>query len=76
MPKKKVIADTSSYEVSINGRNIDVDLFELVYSEKEVLAILDAYQKALYERLNEERKEAKRFLIVHSDVEFTPGRKK
>jgi len=71
---KKVIARTSSYEVAIEGRKINVDLFEIAYSEKEVLAILDAYQKALYERLGEERKEAKRFVILGGKVEFDPGK--
>lgn len=69
---KKIIDRTSRWEVRIEGNNIVVDLFEPVYSEKEVLAILDAYQKALYERLDKERKEAKRFLIVGGNIEYKP----
>lgn len=72
MAERKVIAKTRNYEVAIEDRNIVVNLFEPVFSEKEVMAILDAYQKALYERLDKERKEAKRFLIVGADIEYKP----
>lgn len=72
MVERKVIAKTRNYEVAIENRNIVVNLFEPVFSEKEVMAILDAYQKALYERLDKERKEAKRFLIVGADIEYKP----
>jgi hypothetical protein len=72
MGATNINAKTRTYEIRIEDRNIVVDLFEPVYSEKEVLAILDAYQKALYERLDKERKEAKRFLIVGADVEYKP----
>jgi len=68
----KIIDRTPRWEVRIEGNNIVVDLFDPIYSEKEVLLILDAYQKALYERLDKERKEAKRFLIVGADIEFKP----
>jgi exonuclease III len=72
MGERKIIAKTRTYEVVIEDRNVVVNLFEPVYSEKEVLAILDAYQKALYERLNKERKESKRFVIVGGDIEYKP----
>lgn len=72
MEERKVIAKTRTYEVVIQDSNIVVDLFDVAYSMKEVLAILDAYQKALYERLDKERKEAKRFLIVGGDIEYKP----
>jgi len=50
----KIIGRTSRWEVRIKGNDIVVDLFEPIYTEKEVLKILDAYQKALYDRLNKE----------------------
>jgi len=50
----KIIDRTSKWEVRIEGKNIVVDLFKPIYSEKEVLKILDAYQKGLYDRLSKE----------------------
>ena len=44
---EKVIAQTSKWRVTLNGTVIEVDLYELVYSEREVLSILDAYKKAV-----------------------------
>ena len=43
----KVIAQTSKWKVTLKETTIEVDLFELVYSEREVLLILDAYKKAV-----------------------------
>ena len=43
----KVIAQTSKWKVTLKETTIEVDLFELVYSEREVLSILDAYKKAV-----------------------------
>jgi len=43
---EKVIAQTSKWKVTLKETVIEVDLYDLVYSEKEVLSILDAYKKA------------------------------
>ena len=43
----KVIAQTSKWKVTLKETAIEVDLYELVYSEREVLSILDAYKKAV-----------------------------
>jgi len=50
----KIIDKTSGWEVRIEGNNVVVDLFDTVYTEKDVLKILDAYRKGLYDRLNKE----------------------
>lgn len=51
---KKIIDRTSRWEVRIEGNNVVVDLFNTFYTEKDVLKILDAYRKGLYDRLNKE----------------------
>jgi hypothetical protein len=43
---ERVIAQTSKWKVTLKETAIEVDLYDLVYSEKEVLSILDAYKKA------------------------------
>lgn len=43
---EKLIAQTSKWKVTLKETAIEVDLYDLVYSEKEVLSILDAYKKA------------------------------
>jgi len=50
----KIIDKTSGWEVRIEGNNVVVDLFDTFYTEKDVLKILDAYRKGLYDRLNKE----------------------
>ena len=44
---EKVIAQTSKWKVTLKESIIEVDLNDLVYSEREVLSILDAYKKAI-----------------------------
>jgi cell division GTPase FtsZ len=44
---EKVIAQTSKWKVTLKETVIEVDLYDLVYSEREVVSILDAYKKAV-----------------------------
>ncbi len=44
---ERIIAKTSKWKVTLKASVIEVDLYELVYSEREVLSILDAYKKAV-----------------------------
>jgi len=44
---EKVIAQTSKWKVTLKESIIEVDLNDLVYSEREVLSILDAYKEAV-----------------------------
>ena len=44
---EKVIAQTTKWKVMLKEKTIEVDLYDLVYSEREVLSILDAYKKAV-----------------------------
>ena len=41
---EKIIARTSKWTVTLKGTSIDVDLNDLVFSDREVMAILDAYK--------------------------------
>ncbi len=43
---EKVIVQTSKWKVRLKETVIEVDLYDLVYSEREVMSILDAYKKA------------------------------
>jgi len=43
---EKVIEQTSKWKVSLKETVIEVDLYDLVFSDREVMAILDAYKKA------------------------------
>ena len=43
---EKVIAQTSKWKVTLKETVIEVDLYDLVFSEREVMSILDAYKKA------------------------------
>ncbi len=45
-----VIAQTSKWKVTLKETVIEVDLYDLVYSEREVMSILDAYKKAYDDR--------------------------
>jgi len=44
---ENVIAQTSKWKVTLKETVIEVDLYDLVYSEREVVSILDAYKKAV-----------------------------
>ena len=44
---EKVIGQTSRWKVTLKENVIEVDLYDLVYSEREVLSILDGYKKAV-----------------------------
>lgn len=46
-PMEKVIAQASKWKVMLKGKTIEVELYDLVYSEREVFSILDAYKKAV-----------------------------
>ena len=53
----KIVAEKKNWQVSIHhGSRIIVDLGNPVYTDQEVLEILDAYQKALYEVLHDQLK--------------------
>ena len=43
---ERVITQTSKWKVTLKETAIEVDLYDLVYSEREVFSILDAYKKA------------------------------
>jgi hypothetical protein len=43
---EKVIAQTSKWKVTLKETVIEVDLYDLVFSDREVMSILDAYKKA------------------------------
>jgi hypothetical protein len=43
---EKVIVQTSKWKVTLKETTIEVDLYDLVFSDREVLSILDAYKKA------------------------------
>jgi hypothetical protein len=43
---EKVIAQTSKWKITLKETLIEVDLYDLVFSDREVMSILDAYKKA------------------------------
>jgi hypothetical protein len=43
---ERVIAQTSKWKVTLKETTIEVDLYDLVFSDREVMSILDAYKKA------------------------------
>ena len=43
---EKVIVQTSKWKVTLKETTIEVDLYDLVFSDREVMSILDAYKKA------------------------------
>jgi hypothetical protein len=43
---ERIIAKTTKWKVTLKESFIEVDLYDLVFSEKEVMLILDAYKKA------------------------------
>ena len=43
---QKLIAQTSKWKVTLKETVIEVDLYDLVFSDREVMEILDAYKKA------------------------------
>lgn len=43
---EKVIAQTSKWKVTLKETVIEVDLYALVFTDGEVMSILDAYKKA------------------------------
>ena len=53
---ENVIAQTSKWKVTLKETVIEVDLYDLVYSEREVLSILDAYKKTVDIRYREVKK--------------------
>jgi len=55
---EKVIAQTSKWKVTLKKSVIEVDLNDLIYSDREVMAILDAYKKAYDIRHWELKKES------------------
>ncbi len=57
MAEIKIVAEKKHWSVTIHhGSKIIVDLGNLVYTDQEVLEILDAYQKALYDVLRDQFK--------------------
>ena len=42
----RVIAQTSKWKVTLKETVIEVDLYDLVFTDREVMSILDAYKKA------------------------------
>jgi hypothetical protein len=72
MDKKfKVVGEGKSWKVIMDGEKIVVDLPSIIYENTEVMAILDAYKKAFVERLEEEKRVARKF-ILDGNVEFRP----
>ncbi len=53
---EKVIAQTSKWKVTLKETTIEVDLYDLVFSDREVMSILDAYKKAVDIRHREVKK--------------------
>ncbi len=53
---EKVIVQTSKWKVTLKETAIEVDLYDLVFSDREVMSILDAYKKA-YDSRHWEMKE-------------------
>ena len=43
---ERVIAKTTKWKVVLTETRIEVDLYDLIFTEKEVFSILDAYKKA------------------------------
>jgi len=43
---ERVIAQTSKWKVTLKETVIEVDLYDLVFTDREVMSILDAYKKA------------------------------
>ena len=43
---EKIIAKTSKWTVTLKGTSIEITLNDLVFSDREVMAILDAYKLA------------------------------
>ena len=43
---EKLVAQTSKWKVTLKETVIEVDLYDLVFSDREVMSILDAYKKA------------------------------
>ena len=41
---EKIIAKTSKWTVTLKGTSIEITLNDLVFSDREVMAILDAYK--------------------------------
>jgi hypothetical protein len=52
---EKVIAQTSKWKVTVKETIIEVDLYDLVFSDREVMSILDAYKAAVDFRYSERR---------------------
>jgi hypothetical protein len=44
---EKLIAQTSKWKVTLKETVIEVDLYDLIFSDREVMSILDAYKKAV-----------------------------
>ncbi len=53
---EKVIVQTSKWKVTLKETVIEVDLYDLVFSDREVMSILDAYKKAYDTRHWEEKR--------------------
>lgn len=67
----KVIGHGKAWSVVMDNQQIIVDLPDLAYTVKDVMAILDAYKKAFLERLEGEKKLARKF-VLGSNIEFRP----
>jgi hypothetical protein len=52
---EKVIAQTLKWKVTLKETIIEVDLYDLVFSDREVMSILDAYKAAVDFRYSERR---------------------
>ena len=46
-PMGKVIVQTPKWKVMLKEKTIEVELYDLVFSDREVMSILDAYKKAV-----------------------------
>ena len=44
---EKVIVQTPKWKVMLKEKTIEVELYDLLFSDREVMAILDAYKKAV-----------------------------
>ncbi len=52
---ERIIAKTAKWKVTLKETVIEVDLYGLVFSDREVLLILDAYKAAVDFRHSERR---------------------
>ncbi len=68
-PKRVTINQNERWKVTTWGESIEIELLSLVFTDKEVLEILDDYKKALDERIAFRKKMPFRFV---ADVEFIP----